>query len=111
MEKLLSTTKKQGGKYATNLNRPTHKKYFLSYRGHENIFLPTPQQTTKKSTLFRMIYLSQPITGLLTKTSQLFSGRVTICCICCTAVRDLTNKAQQQNIISTALTLLSDSSD
>jgi hypothetical protein len=38
MEKLLSTTKKQGGKYATNLNRPAHKKYFLSYGGHENIF-------------------------------------------------------------------------
>jgi hypothetical protein len=36
-----------------------------------------PQQTTKKSTLFRMIYLHQPIAGLLTKTSQLFSGRVT----------------------------------
>jgi len=35
-----------------------------------------PQQTTKKSTLFRMIYLHQPIAGLLTKTSQLFSGRV-----------------------------------
>jgi len=35
-----------------------------------------PQQTTKKSTLFRMIYLHQPIAGLLTKNSQLFSGRV-----------------------------------
>jgi len=30
------------------------------------------------STYFRMNYLSKQITGLLTKTSQLFSGRVII---------------------------------
>ena len=76
MEKLLSTTKKQGGNHASDVNRPAHKKYFLSYGGHENIFCQRPNKTVKKSTLFRMYYLSQPTTGLLTKTSQLFSGRV-----------------------------------
>ena len=53
MEKLLSTTKKQGGNYATNLNRPTHKKYFLSYVGHENIFC---QRTANN-------YYNQPYSG------------------------------------------------
>lgn len=26
-------------------NEPTHKKYFLSYKGHENIFPNAPQNT------------------------------------------------------------------
>jgi len=66
-----------------------------------------PQQTTKKSTLFRMIYLHQPIAGLLTKTSQLFSGRV-ISLISFSS--GCTDKAKQQNITSTTLTLLSSDS-
>ncbi|MFL6418336.1 MAG: hypothetical protein ACJ71P_02825 [Nitrososphaeraceae archaeon] len=39
--------------------------------------MPTHRATPKViSTYIRMNYLSQPITGLLLKTSQLFSGRV-----------------------------------
>jgi hypothetical protein len=44
--------------------------------GVTKIFLPTHRQTTFYSTLSRMIYLSQPIEGILLLTSQLFSGRV-----------------------------------
>lgn len=75
MEKLLSTTKKQGENYAGNVTAHAQKIFSLAFEGYENIFA-NAQQTTKKSTLFRMNYLSQPITGLLSKTSQLFSGRV-----------------------------------
>jgi hypothetical protein len=51
------------------------KNIFFSY-GATKIFFANPQQTTFKSTLFRMIYLTQPNAGLSLLTRQLFSGRV-----------------------------------
>jgi len=41
MEKLLSTTKKQGGNYATNITANAQKIFSLAVKGYENIFLPT----------------------------------------------------------------------
>ena len=77
MEKLLSKQHKtKGGNHATNLISQRTKKIFLAVKGTK-IFLPHTGKQHKKSILFRMYYLSQPITGLLIKTSQLFSGRVT----------------------------------
>jgi len=77
MEKLLSKQHKtKGGNHATNLISQRTKKIFLAVKGTK-FFLPHTGKQHKKSTLFRMYYLSQPLTGLLTKTSQLFSGRVT----------------------------------
>lgn len=75
MEKLLSTAKKQGGNYATNLTAYAQKIFSLAVRATK-IFFANTHETTFESTLFRMNYLSQPITGLSTKISQLFSGRV-----------------------------------
>jgi len=76
MEKLLSKQHKtKGGNHATNLISQRTKKIFLAVKGTK-IFCPHTGKQHKKSTLFRMYYLSQPLTGLLTKTSQLFSGRV-----------------------------------
>ena len=75
MEKLLLLGQTKGSNHVINLTGPTHKKYFLSYEGHENIFA-NAQETTQYSTLFRMNYLRQPITGFINKNSQLFSGRV-----------------------------------
>ena len=40
------------------------------------IFIANAQQTVFYSTYLRMNYLSKPITVLINKTSQLFSGRV-----------------------------------
>jgi hypothetical protein len=40
------------------------------------IFCQRTHKHPKNSTLLRMNYLHQPIAGLITKTSQLFSGRV-----------------------------------
>lgn len=77
MEKLLLLGQTKGSNHVINLTGPTHKKYFLSYEGHENIFA-NAQETTQYSTLFRMNYLSQPITGFINKNSQLFSGRVNL---------------------------------
>ena len=76
MEKLLSKQHKtKGGNHATNLISQRTKKIFLAVKGTK-IFCPHTGKQHTKSTLFRMYYLSQPLTGLLTKTSQLFSGRV-----------------------------------
>jgi len=76
MEKLLSKQHKtKRGNHATSLISQRTKKIFLAVKGTK-IFLPHTGKQHKKSTLFRMYYLSQPLTGLLTKTSQLFSGRV-----------------------------------
>jgi hypothetical protein len=76
MEKLLSKQHKtKGGDHATNLISQRTKNIFLAVKGTK-IFLPTHGKQLHYSTLFRMYYLSQPVTGLLNKTSQLFSGRV-----------------------------------
>jgi hypothetical protein len=56
--------------------RPAHKIFSLAVKELRKYFLPPHEEMLFCSTYFRMFYLSQPITGLLTKTSQLFSGRV-----------------------------------
>jgi len=56
--------------------RPAHKNIFFSCEGLRKYFLPAHGKLLFSSTYFRMFYLSQPITGLINKTSQLFSGRV-----------------------------------
>ncbi len=97
MEKLLSTTKKQGGKYGYTLSSQRTKNICYCCGSNRNIFLPTRSVSTKKSTIFRMTYLSKPITGLFTKSSQLKSGRVNSLSA---AVIGLTNKARQKFLTS-----------
>jgi hypothetical protein len=76
VEKLLSKQQKaKGGTYAVNVTGPRTKNIFFAIKGTK-IFLPAHGKDLNKSTLFRMYYLSQPLTGLVTKISQLFSGRV-----------------------------------
>jgi hypothetical protein len=64
--------------------RPAHKIFSLAVKELRKYFLPPHEEMLLCSTYFRMFYLSQPITGLLTKTSQLFSGRVTFQLSICT---------------------------
>ena len=75
MEKLLLFNQTKGGNYADNLTGQRKKKFAIAMGATANIFCKHTG-TAKKSTVFRMYYLSQPIQGLLLKTSQLFSGRV-----------------------------------
>jgi hypothetical protein len=66
--------------------RPAHKIFSLAVKELRKYFLPPHEEMLFCSTYFRMFYLSQPITGLLTKTSQLFSGRVNFHTSICTGL-------------------------
>src|SRR4051794_23698137 len=70
MEKLLSSPKKQGGNYANDVISLRTKKFSQLSRARK--FFASTQANSKKSTLFRMYYLSQPITGLLLKPVNFF---------------------------------------
>jgi len=76
MEKLLSITQKQGGKYAGTIRGQRKKNISYSFGSNRKCFLPTHRQTTKKTTYIRIYYLSQPIAGFTPQKRQLFSGQV-----------------------------------
>ena len=64
MEKLLSTVKKEGGKYAGTITGQRKKTLAIALGATANVFCHHAT-LTKKTTYFRMYYLRQPIAGFI----------------------------------------------